>query len=220
MSDLNPIGVTDDVFRIHCQHCGGGVKFPSEGVGQLVKCPHCANQLTLVDLRSQAGKEDLEAVRNQKTSEIGAKAQPHTSEKSTGAGVFYALALIIAIGVGAYLLVNQPWNQQVRHGDLIARLAALESGIETGATAQQTVKLIADVKTELKIHPVFPPGVFDEGAKLEYIPNDKDYFLKVHLSFFTVYCDYFLDHPSYRMDDLKTVRSGAESLRLELEKRH
>jgi TPR repeat protein len=31
----------------HCQHCGGGIEFPKQGIGQQIPCPHCGAITTL-----------------------------------------------------------------------------------------------------------------------------------------------------------------------------
>src|SRR5262245_44072627 len=34
-------------LRMECSVCGGGIEFPRDGVGQLIPCPHCGNDIEL-----------------------------------------------------------------------------------------------------------------------------------------------------------------------------
>lgn len=50
-----------DHITNHCQHCGGGIEFPSHGVGLEIECPHCGGQITLVQPPSFSTPLQIEA---------------------------------------------------------------------------------------------------------------------------------------------------------------
>jgi hypothetical protein len=35
-------------LKCPCQHCGGSIEFPADGLGQAVTCPHCASETSLL----------------------------------------------------------------------------------------------------------------------------------------------------------------------------
>ncbi len=36
-----------EFYKIECGHCGGGIEFPAHGSGEVILCPHCAEEVIL-----------------------------------------------------------------------------------------------------------------------------------------------------------------------------
>ncbi len=77
--------------KCSCQHCGGHIEFPTEGAGQIVKCPHC-------------GSDTVLSFSHSAPVEVGGGA----AARKRIFLVFGIVALVVAVaGTGAFLYVKR-----------------------------------------------------------------------------------------------------------------
>ncbi|HEY3914489.1 MAG TPA: FxLYD domain-containing protein [Verrucomicrobiae bacterium] len=74
-----------------CQHCGGHIEFPSEGIGQTIPCPHCKWNTVL----SASQKPSIE---------VGGGA---AFRKRIFLGLGVVSLIVVGAGVGAYFWLNR-----------------------------------------------------------------------------------------------------------------
>jgi len=127
-----------------CPHCNGHIAFPSEAVGIVVQCPHCANQTVLSAPGYANAQPELEPLPPKPLHEaVGA--EEHTSDatlESTSEGNWWAT--VIAEGVFAafnvyYFTYNLMWVAKNTETYLWMFVQFMGAAVGIGAIFVQTL---------------------------------------------------------------------------------
>lgn len=93
----HPVSQSERYSKCVCQHCGGHIEFPSEGIGSTVPCPHCQFQTVLT------------ASAPSKTVAVGGGLR---TQKKILQLFFVAAIVVLAAGAGAFWYLQRGKNSE------------------------------------------------------------------------------------------------------------
>ena len=127
----------DGYLTNHCQHCGGGIEFPQDGVGAEVECPHCKRSITL-------------GMPPEPKAALPSAGQPVPEARLSPAGLLFLSKFLSPCEIGALGSVER-WNS-VLHGPPSAVIDRfLDGGLLEKVTPELVSLLCSQSSKDLKI---------------------------------------------------------------------